>query len=277
MTTTSPGGVILKEFLDHWVELVNRPGFIPEDPVAIPHKFSKKQDIEIAGFFAAILAWGRRQTILNKCDELLGLMDRDPHNFVLHHSTSDLKRLEGFVHRTFRDTDLLYFIEFLRYHYGRFDSLEDAFMVPEQANRDPVEAGLIQFHEYFFSLEFAPSRTRKHIANPGKGSSCKRLNMFLRWMCRKDTGGVDFGLWQKLDPAWLYQPLDVHVERVGRALGLLNRKQRDWRAVKELTQQLRVLDPEDPIKYDFALFGIGLTGRDPIELFSAFSGSNVEE
>ena len=179
----------LKDFFDSKVAQYNQPSFIQDDPICVPHTFSKKQDIEIAGFFAAVFAWGNRTTIIQKSFELMKLMDNSPHEFCLHHQDQDLKRLLHFKHRTFNTTDLLYFISFLQQHYKKQDSLEDAFVIPKEKE---MEIRLTRFHEYFFSLEDAPARTRKHIATPYKGSSCKRLNMFLRWMVRKDKAGVDF-------------------------------------------------------------------------------------
>jgi uncharacterized protein (TIGR02757 family) len=242
----------LQEFLDRKVSEYNRPDFIANDPISIPHGYSKKQDIEISGFFAAIFSWGNRTTIIQKTRELMQLMDNSPHQFVLHHTEKDLKRLPGFRHRTFNATDLYYFIAFFKYHYSHYDSLEDAFLT----KGDPG-AALAGFYRYFFSLEDAPTRTHKHIASPEKNSGCKRLNMFLRWMVRKDDQGVDFGIWKKISPALLICPLDVHVARVARRFGLLTRKQTDWRAAMELTDGLLALDREDPVKYDFALFGLG--------------------
>lgn len=247
----------LAAFLDEKVALYNRPGFIDSDPIRIPHYFTKKQDIEIAAFFAAIFAWGNRTTIINKSRELLNRMDHSPHQFILHHQPGDLKRLLSFRHRTFNDTDLLYFIAFLHQHYSSSSSLETAFsrwLVPEDLT---IEKALIGFYHYFFSLEDIPLRTRKHIASPEKNSSCKRLCMFLRWMVRKDRCGVDFGLWKQLKPRQLICPMDVHVVRVATGFGLLGRAKPDWQAAKELTAWLRELDPEDPVKYDFALFGLG--------------------
>ena len=208
-----------------------------------------------AGFFAAIFAWGNRTTIIQKSFELMKLMDNSPHEFCLHHQDQDLKRLLHFKHRTFNATDLLYFISFLQQHYKKYDSLEDAFTIPKE---NEMEIRLTRFHEYFFSLEDAPARTRKHIATPYKGSSCKRLNMFLRWMVRKDKAGVDFGIWQKIKPSELICPIDLHVARVAKRFQLLDRKQTDWQAAVELTNYLKTLDPKDPVKYDFALFGLGV-------------------
>lgn len=245
----------IKELLDERVILYNRPGFIANDPISVPHLFKKKQDIEIAGFFAATLAWGQRKTIVRKCKELMTLMDNDPHNFILHHSEKDLKRLLDFKHRTFNSTDLLYFIESLRHYYIEYDSLETAFYSNPQD--ETVEQGLIKFHHRFFELDH-PHRTRKHLPTPERKSTCKRLVMYLRWMVRNDNKGVDFGIWKKISPAQLVCPCDLHVDRVARKLKLIKRKQTDWQTALELTANLRKLDPVDPIKYDFALFGLGI-------------------
>src|ERR1700712_2503297 len=188
----------LKDFLDNKVEEYNQPLFIKDDPVCIPHLFTKKQDIEIAAFFAAIFAWGNRTTIINKSKELLQLMDNAPHDFCTNHELTDLKKLLAFKHRTFNTTDLLYFVAFFKHHYKLYSSLEKAFTLGLQKADGTIENGLIAFHHYFFSLEDIPHRTKKHIASPEKNSSCKRLNMFLRWMVRKDNAGVDFGLWKKI-------------------------------------------------------------------------------
>ncbi len=249
----------LKDFFDEKVAQYNRPDFIKDDPVCIPHAFTQKQDIEIAGFFAAIFAWGNRTTIINKSKELMRLMDNAPHAFCLHHTETDLRRLEGFKHRTFNTTDLLYCIAFFQHHYTHHKSLESAFCLANPASGETgIEYSLIHFHNYFFSLEHVPQRTRKHIATPYKGSTCKRLNMYLRWMVRSDRQGVDFGIWKKISPAHLICPIDLHVARVARKFGLLQRKPIDWLAAVELTNYLRTLDAEDPVKYDFALFGLGV-------------------
>lgn len=248
----------LQVLLDHKYQQYNQRGFIDDDPIQIPHRFSKKQDIEIAGFFAAVLAWGQRKTIINKCVELIGLMDNAPHDFVLNHTDKDLKGLEKFKHRTFNTTDTLYFMHYLKEHYTKCDSLENAFTKKLKKNDSTVESGLMGFHELFFSFDFAPDRTRKHIATPARKSACKRLNMYLRWMVRKDNSGVDFGIWNNVNASQLVCPLDVHVERVARKLGLLTRKQTDWLAAIELTNNLKQFDSHDPVKYDFALFGMGL-------------------
>ncbi len=246
----------LKALLDSKTAEYNQPDFIENDPVQIPHLFSKKQDIEIAGLFAATLAWGQRITIINNCRKLLGWMDNDPHAFIMHHRESDLKPFIEFRHRTFNATDALYFIEFLKWFYTEHKSLEEAFWVSEADQT--VEAGLVRFSNLFFSLPEYPARTKKHIATPERKSACKRLNMFLRWMVRNDNRGVDFGLWTGIKPSQLVCPCDVHVERVARELKLIKRKQTDWLTALELTDNLRKLDAEDPVRYDFALFGLGL-------------------
>jgi uncharacterized protein (TIGR02757 family) len=294
----------LRTFLDKKVVEYNRPSFIVDDPISIPHQYHQRQDIEIAGFFTAIFSWGNRTTIIKKTRELMQLMDGAPYQFILQHQEADLKKFLDFRHRTFNATDLLYFIAFFRHHYSHHTSLEDAFLRPWEdrpraaakasgAAADPLEAdwqaerSLSAFYHYFFSLDGAfaedpkqkigprrkpandwpsagglpvlvPPRTRKHIASPEKHSSCKRINMFLRWMVRHDNNGVDFGLWPRIPMAALICPLDLHVARVAKKFGLLTRKPSDWQAATELTAQLRLLDPTDPTKYDFALFGLGV-------------------
>lgn len=248
----------LKEFLDQAVAQYNQPNFIENDPICIPHSFEKKQDIEIMGFWAAVLAWGNRTTIIKKCKELVQLMDGAPHDFILNHQESDLKAFLSFKHRTFNATDTLYFLHFFQQFYQKHDSLEEAFTQNFSTDAPHVEKALKDFHELFFSLKEYPERTRKHIATPARKSACKRINMFLRWMVRKDSQGVDFGIWHTIKPSQLVCPCDVHVERVARKLKLLDRKQMDWKTALELTQNLKKLDPQDPIKYDFALFGLGV-------------------
>ena len=248
--------------LDQKVKQYNHIDFIGKDPICIPHLFRKQQDIEIAGFFAAIFAWGNRTTIINKSKELLERMDNSPYAFCIGHGGADLKKLLGFAHRTFNDTDLLYCIEFFKQHYSKNKSLETAFFkggsLDSKNEINAVEKALIYFQDYFFSLEEAPARTKKHISSPLSGSTCKRLNMFLRWMVRTDKQGVDFGVWKSISPAALIIPIDVHVARVSRALGILKRTQTDWQAAIELTHYCRTLDAKDPVKYDFALFSLGV-------------------
>lgn len=243
----------LKELLDRKTEQYNQPYFIKDDPIAVPHLFTKQQDIEVAGFFAAIFAWGNRTTIIQKSKELMRLMDNSPYDFCKNHSDEDLKALLGFKHRTFNATDLLYFISFFQRHYNRYDSLETAFTMHGKT----VEEMLSGFHHYFFSLDDVPPRTKKHVSTPKRKSTCKRLNMFLRWMVRRDQKGVDFGIWKNISPSQLICPIDLHVAKVARRLQIIQRKQTDWQTAVELTDFLKTLDPTDPVKYDFALFGIG--------------------
>lgn len=258
--------VALKAFLDRKVKEYNRPAFIAGDPILVPHLFTKKQDIEIAGFFAAIFAWGNRTTIIQKSKELMRLMDDRPHEFIVHHKEKDRKRFEGFCHRTFNTTDLLYFVSFLHHHYRQHASLETAFLpggkFPRRtSDEEPLGKCLDYFHSYFFSLEDPPPRTRKHIAAPFKHSACKRLNMYLRWMVRQDRNGVDFGIWKKIPAAALICPLDLHVARVAKKFELITRPKSDWQSALELTRNLRDFDAQDPAKYDFALFALGVVER----------------
>ncbi|HEV7348116.1 TIGR02757 family protein [Telluribacter sp.] len=248
------------DLLNQKYEQYNRPDFIPHDPISIPNRFSLRQDIEIMGFWASILAWGQRKTIISKCSELVLQMDGAPYDFIVNHQESDLKRFLHFKHRTFNATDTLYFLHFFRDFYREHDSLEEAFLRGMNVGDQTVEGALRGFHDLFCSLEDFSARTRKHIATPARKSSCKRLNMFLRWMVRQDNRGVDFGLWRRIQPGQLVCPCDVHVDRVARHLGLITRPQTDWQTATELTASLRQLDPHDPVKYDFALFGLGIEG-----------------
>ena len=249
----------VRDFLEEKADEYNTAEFIEHDPISVPHRFTKLQDIEISGFFAAIFAWGQRPTIISKTTELMQRMDFSPHDFFLHHSEEDLQRLEGFVHRTFNSTDLLYFIEFFKYYYQRHESLENAFL-----NGTQMEERLTEFHHTFFSLPDHPERTRKHIATPVRKSACKRINMFLRWMIREDECGVDFGLWKRIALDELICPCDIHVERIARRLGLIRRSRVDWLTAVELTESLKKIDPSDPVRFDFALFGIGIEEKSDI-------------
>lgn len=250
----------LKNLLDEKVRLYNQPSFIKGDPIVVPHRFGKQQDIEIAGLFAAVLAWGNRTSIINSTNKIMQWMDDAPHDFVVNHQDTDLKKMLGFAHRTFNATDLLYFIYFLQYHYNQYNSLEDAFVPEASYKHETVEQALIHFHNYFFSIEH-PERTRKHIATPARKSACKRINMYLRWMVRTDNHGVDFGIWKKISPRQLVCPLDVHVGRVAFRLRLIRNEKSDWQNALSLTQSLRELNPEDPAVYDYALFGLGAEER----------------
>lgn len=247
----------LKDFLDAKAAYYNQPAFVAGDPISIPHRYSLLQDIEIAGLFAAILAWGNRTTIINKCTELMQLFDNSPYDFILNHQAKDRMRLMGFKHRTFNGLDLMYFVEFLQHYYSNVTSLEFAFSGHMDETDIDTEKALTGFHNMFFTLEH-PDRTRKHVSSPEGNSACKRLNMFLRWMVRNDENGVDFGLWKYISPSQLICPMDVHVSRVAARLGLIEKAEANWRTAQDLTAMLRKLDPADPVKYDFALFGLGV-------------------
>jgi uncharacterized protein (TIGR02757 family) len=257
----------LKEFLDKKVEQYNQPAFLNCDPLSIPHRFTKKQDIEIAGFFSAVLAWGNRKSIINSCDKLLRLMNNSPYDFIMDidrgKDRASFSAFENFVHRTFNEMDLMHLFNFLRYHFlikGE-QSLETAFSKWMLPGDTTVENALAGFHDYVFGFDVdakEQKHCRKHIATPAKKSACKRLNMFLRWMVRDDKNGVDFGIWKNICRSQLICPIDVHVARVAKKLGLLNRKQTDWQSAIALTTCLRAFDHEDPVKYDFALFALGV-------------------
>lgn len=247
----------LLNYLNEQAEHFEHPWFIEEDPVSIPHLFSSKEDIEISAFLAATIAWGQRKTILKNAHRIVDLMDNAPYDFLLNHEDKDLKRFEDFVHRTFNSTDLLYFIHYLTHLYKEEkSSLEEAL-----SRGETIKESIHLFKQHFFSLEDAPNRTRKHVADPLKGSSAKRINMYLRWMVRPGKKGVDFGIWENWKTKDLLIPLDIHTGNVGRKLGLFSRKQNDWKSVEALTDALRKLDPQDPVKYDFALFGLGVSGK----------------
>lgn len=250
----------LRAFLNQWAVEFERPDFITDDPILIPRSYSDPRDKEIAGFFAATLAWGQRKTIINKCHNLFSRMDNKPFEFITEHGENDLRQLEGFAHRTFNSTDLLYFVHRLKRFYEEEGSLEGAFFNDTDPGNEPVYHGLISFRNRFFDESFAPERSKKHIASPARGSACKRLNMYLRWMVRSPEKGVDLGIWNAVKPKDLFCPLDVHVSRVARSFGLLERVQDDWKACVELTGNLRKLDPIDPVHYDLALFGLGVKG-----------------
>jgi len=245
----------IKEFLEEKVDKYNHTSFIDTDPIQIPHSFSDKNDIEISAFLASTIAWGQRVTIIKSLQKLMALMDHSPFDFVLNHSVNDLERLTFFKHRTFNGEDCKYFIQALKNIYSKHGSLgnliENLFL-----KEDDIFNVLVAFRKSFFELNH-PERTNKHFSNVQKGASAKRLNMFFRWMIRKDNRGVDFGLWNNIPMSSLYLPLDIHTGNVARKLGLLKRKQNDWKAVEEITKVLRSFDPVDPVKYDFALFGLG--------------------
>jgi uncharacterized protein (TIGR02757 family) len=247
---------LLKEFLDEKYDLYNRPEFIESDPVQIPHLFSLQQDVEIAGFLTATIAWGQRKSIIANARKLMGLMGNSPYDFVMEADTLQMEKLRSFVHRTFQGEDCHFFIQSLRHIYRECGGMEKVFASAYLANPD-IANSICHFRDVFFETGCLP-RTFKHVPDISKGASAKRLNMFLRWMVRNDNRGVDFGLWRHIPASALYLPLDLHTGNVTRKLGLLTRKQSDWQAVIEVTSRLRELDPDDPIKYDFALFGLGI-------------------
>ncbi len=247
-----------KEILDFYYKKYNTIEFIKDDPISIPHRFSTKQDIEISAFWTSVIAWGRRNMIMKNATRLFDLMDNAPYDFIINHEEKDREKFLDFKHRTFQPTDTLYFLEFLQWYYRNNESLENAFSNYLKPDDNSIESALVGFHNLFFSLEDAPHRTKKHIPTPLRKSTCKKLNMFLRWMVRKDDNGVDFGIWKSIKPSQLMIPIDVHVDRIARQLGLLTRKQRDWKAVEEITANLKLYDADDPVKYDFALFGYGV-------------------
>lgn len=245
----------LKEFLDFKVEQYNTPEFIETDPVQIPHLFSRKEDIEISGFLTATISWGNRKSILKNANALMGLLEHSPYEFVQQHTEADLQNLEQFVHRTFNGFDLIYFIKAFQNIYTNYGGMEDIFS--RHSNRISLQPAIHEFKKIFFELPHEV-RTEKHVSDPLKNSAAKRINMFLRWMVRDDNKGVDLGIWNSLSSAQLSCPLDVHSGNVARKLGLLKRKQNDAKALAELDKNLRKLDPYDPVKYDYALFGLGV-------------------
>ncbi len=241
------------DLLEDKYDKFNRVSFIESDPISVPHLFSTKEDVEIAGFLAASIAWGQRVTIIKNANNLVQLMDLAPHDFVMNHSVKDLKRFEQFKHRTFNAVDVTFFIESLKNIYSTQGGLEHVFA----KNPTDMQKSIHHFREVFFEIEH-PHRTKKHVSDPFNNSAAKRINMFLRWMVRNDNRAVDFGLWKSIEPKHLMCPLDVHSGNVARKLGLLNRTQNDWKSTEELTEQLRKFDSSDPVKYDFSLFGLGV-------------------
>ncbi len=245
----------IKEFLNFKTEEYNNVSFIKDDPIQIPHFFKKKEDIEISGFLTSTISWGNRKSIITSSIKMMKLMDNDPYNFIINHSEKDLKKLLKFVHRTFNGYDFMQFIISLRHIYKNYGGLENIFA--QNIKNQSMHNSIHEFKKIFFEVPFT-ERTKKHVSDPFKGSASKRINMFLRWMVRKDSKGVDFGIWKSIDQKYLSCPLDVHSGNVARKLGLINRKQNDHKAVLELDSILRVFDKNDPVKYDFALFGIGV-------------------
>lgn len=245
----------LKIFLDEKVLQYNHPKFIESDPIQVPHQFSKKEDIEIAGFLTATIAWGNRKSIIKNAHRMMHLLDNSPYDFIMNHKEADLKALLPFVHRTFNGYDFIQFVHSLKHIYRHHDGLEAVFS--KYAESNSIQNSIHHFKTHFFEIEHL-ERTKKHVSDPLKNSAAKRINMYLRWMVRNDNNGVDFGIWKSLSPSQLSCPLDVHSGNVARKLGLLKRKQNDAKALSELDKALRKLDPTDPVKYDFALFGLGV-------------------
>jgi uncharacterized protein (TIGR02757 family) len=245
----------LKEFLDEKVNKYNNRNFIESDPISIPHYYSKKEDIEISGFLVATISWGNRKMIIRNAKHMMELLGNSPYDFIMSHEDNNLEKLKGFKHRTFNANDFIYFIKALEYIYKKKNGLEGIFT--GYSTKESLQPAIHQLKNIFFELPH-PARTVKHISDPYKGSAAKKINMYLRWMIRKDNRGVDFGIWNSISPSILSCPLDVHSGNVARKLGLITRKQNDSKAVHELDMNLREMDSEDPVKYDFALFGLGV-------------------
>lgn len=245
----------LKGFLDEKVNLYNNPKFIESDPIQIPHQFSSKEDIEIAAFLTATIAWGNRKSIIKNSNRMMELLDHSPFEFVMQHKESDLEKLLPFVHRTFNGHDFIQFVKSLKHIYQKHNGLEA--VIAKYAEKNSLQYSIHQFKQTFFEIPHL-ERTKKHVSDPLKNSAAKRINMFLRWMVRNDNNGVDFGIWKSISPTQLSCPLDVHSGNVARKLGILKRKQNDGKALAKLDVNLRALDPKDPVKYDFALFGLGI-------------------
>jgi uncharacterized protein (TIGR02757 family) len=246
----------LKNFLEEKALHYNSPDFIDSDPISIPHRFTTKEDIEISAFLTSVIAWGNRKSIIASSTRFMQMMDNSPHQFVLHHTVADLEPLKTFVHRTFNGSDTVYFVRAMKKIFLRHNGLSGLFEKILSENNNSIPITLHHIKNIFYSLPHP--RTTKHLPDPLRNSSSKRINMFLRWMVRKDNRGVDFGLWNFIHPSQLFIPLDVHSGNTARKLGLLHRKQNDWKAVEELTSALRLFDSQDPVKYDFALFGLGV-------------------
>ncbi len=245
----------LKEFLDEKAEFYENPAFLESDPIQIPHQFSKKEDIEISAFLTATIAWGNRKSIINNASKMMDLLDNTPHDFIIHHQDKDLKSLQSFVHRTFNGDDFITFVKGLNHLYSKHQGLETLFA--KHQGQTSLQPSITAFKELFFEIPHL-KRTQKHLSNPATGSAAKRINMFLRWMVRPSDKKVDFGIWKSIPSSILSCPLDVHSGNVARKLKLLKRKQNDAKALAELDKNLRKLDAQDPVKYDFALFGLGV-------------------
>ncbi len=245
----------LKDFLNAKVVQYHNRAFIENDPIQTPHRFTQKEDIEIAGFLTAIISWGNRKSIIRNSQRMMDALGNSPYDFVMNHQSADLASCENFVHRTFNGLDFIQFIKSLKHIYSNYGGLEKVFI--RYTEEDSLQPAISTLKKKFFEIPHT-ARSRKHFSDPAKGSCAKRINMFLRWMVRNNDAGVDFGIWKKIHPSVLSCPLDVHSGRVARKLGLLQRKQNDAKALMELDASLRALDPQDPVKYDYALFGLGV-------------------
>jgi uncharacterized protein (TIGR02757 family) len=246
----------LKDFLDEKADIYNNLEFIQDDPIQIPHRFSLKQDVEIAGFLSATISWGNRKSIIKSAEKMLDIMGNSPYDFVMNYSENDLNSIKDkSIHRTFNGEDFAYFIKQFNKIYKENESLENLFLINE--NESNFQHSIERFRQNFLGVE--KHRTHKHVSSPYKNSSSKRIIMFLRWMTRKDNRGVDFGIWKNIDQKFLSIPLDVHTGNISRKLGLISRTQNDWKTVEELDVVIRKFDETDPAKYDFALFGLGVT------------------
>jgi len=248
----------LKEFLDEKADFYEQKEFIQNDPIIIPHEYENKLDIEISGFIISIISWGNRKSIINSGYKIMNLLESSPYDFIMNHSSEDLKRIKGSIHRTFNSEDLIFFIKSLKNIYTKYDGLEG--IISNIKNGDNLQARISNFKKKFFELKHS-NRTKKHLPDPLRGSAAKRFNMFLRWMVRSNSKGVDFGLWKSISPSELSCPLDIHTGNTARKLGLLKRNQNDSLSVYELDKKLREMDKEDPVKYDFALFGLGVNEK----------------
>ena len=242
-------------FLNYKSNQYNNIKFIETDPIQIPHLFNKKEDVEISGFLTSTISWGNRKSIIKSAEKLIELLDHSPYDFILNHKKRDLDTLKPFVHRTFNGIDLIQFVKSLKHIYRNYNGLEEIFR--NNIKDDSLQYAIHKMKKIFFEIPHT-NRTKKHISDPMRGSAAKRINMFLRWMVRDDASGVDFGIWKSISPRYLSCPLDVHTGNVARKLGLIQRKQNDHKAVMELDKKLREFDLIDPVKYDFALFGLGV-------------------
>ena len=248
----------LKEFLDEKAEFYQQKEFIQTDPIIIPHEYDNKLDIEISGFLISIISWGNRKSIINSGYKIINLLEYSPYDFIMNHSDQDLKRIKGSIHRTFNSEDLIYFIKSLKNIYTNYNGLEG--IISNKKNGNNLQERISIFKKIFFELD-SPERTKKHLPDPLNGSAAKRFNMFLRWMVRSNNKGIDFGIWKSISASQLSCPLDIHTGNTARKLGLLKRNQNDSLAVNELDLKLRKMDKNDPVKYDFALFGLGVNEK----------------